>query len=303
MFYFCFNDCIPKESNKYLLVGSLTSTLGEFRKIKNNYPEEVTGIITEKTPSNIMLDDQDFSLFDCMSYLDKSLKTYAHSLFYKYPIEDYLAVKDEESLINNNYSISVNNIIYDAINLAIFFDNDGVLFTLSLHEHLKKDKIKIYCNNELWNSIFNLYGEVKNTSTINEIVEDDRKNSLENFEKLLVMVGENVYSGRFKKGFEKITQQVQGSILKHIQEAIDRKGNTKFFPDGDLIKDITPEKELEIKLYELRVFKPVAYRVYFYETPSKIFLGLIDKKPANNVQSNQIKNAISIIKELLKTHN
>ncbi|KAA6315708.1 hypothetical protein EZS27_033874 [termite gut metagenome] len=32
--------------------------------------------------------------------------------------------------------------------------------------------------------------------------------------------------------------------------------------EDDLIKDVTPDREVEIKVYELRIFKPVAYRIY-----------------------------------------
>ena len=41
------------------------------------------------------------------------------------------------------------------------------------------------------------------------------------------------------------------------------------------------------------------YRIYFYESSSIVYLGLIENKPSNKVQNNHIKNAISIIKQLM----
>lgn len=298
MFYFCFNDCIPKGSNQYLLVQSLNSTLTEYKILKEVFPDDITGIVTEKSPKDIIIDTNNFSLFNCISMLDRSLRIFAHSVFNKLPIDGYLKIKDEESLINNSYTTSVNNISYDALNLVIYCDNGSVLFTLALHDHLKKNKIEIYCNTILWNGIDNLFGHPLNTSIINKLIEDDKNSSLDNFEKLLALIGVNVYSKRFKQGFDQATGQVQESILIHFQKAIDRNGSTKFYSDEDLIKDVTPIKETKIKICELRIFNPVAYRIYFYESSSIVYLGLIENKPPNKVQNNHIKNAISIIKQL-----
>jgi putative component of toxin-antitoxin plasmid stabilization module len=67
-----------------------------------------------------------------------------------------------------------------------------------------------------------------------------------------------------------------------------------------LIKDVTPKKEKDIRVLELRVFDPVAYRVYFYEAPDTVYFGLVEKKPSEKVQNNQINTATSIIKQLVE---
>ena len=105
MFYFCFNDCIPKGSNPYLVVHSLKSTLTEYKILKEVFPDNITGIITEKSSKDIILDNDNFSLFNCISMLDRSLRIFAYSVFNKLPIDSYLTIKDEESLINNKDSV------------------------------------------------------------------------------------------------------------------------------------------------------------------------------------------------------
>ena len=54
-----------------------------------------------------------------------------------------------------------------------------------------------------------------------------------------------------------------------------------------------------IKIFEFRVFTPVAIRMYIYETPSKIYFGSIESKPKKKIQNSDIINAMSIIKELI----
>ena len=62
---------------------------------------------------------------------------------------------------------------------------------------------------------------------------------------------------------------------------------------------MTPQTEKRIKVNELRIFSPVAIRMYFFETGTKVYLASINKKPQNKVQSGDILNALSIIKELI----
>ena len=59
------------------------------------------------------------------------------------------------------------------------------------------------------------------------------------------------------------------------------------------------DKERVIKVFELRIFTPVAIRMYLYETPTRIYFGSIEGKPKKKVQDSDILNAMSIIKELI----
>lgn len=92
----------------------------------------------------------------------------------------------------------------------------------------------------------------------------------------------------------------QNSIIADFSRAIDRNLDTRFSADGELIKDVTPDKEKSIKVYELRVFEPIAIRIYFYENGNEIYLAKIKRKPPKKSQSNDIKSSKSLIKELIK---
>lgn len=119
----------------------------------------------------------------------------------------------------------------------------------------------------------------------------------------MALIGNGIDSERLKKGFNQATTQVQDSIIEHFQSAINRAGASRFFSDRELVRDVTPEKEIKIRVFELRIFTPVAYRCYFHETENKTYLALVEQKPAPRVQDNQIKNAAAIIKELIATSN
>lgn len=72
-----------------------------------------------------------------------------------------------------------------------------------------------------------------------------------------------------------------------------------------MIKDVSPdENKKESKIYELRIFSPLALRVYFYVKESTVLLAQIsykaDSNEYNNSQGRDIKKAHAIIESLYK---
>lgn len=299
MFEFCFNDCIPKNGKEDELVKRLSETLIHYDALKKQYSTSVNGIITDCLPSKLILNNSHFTLANCIQFLNRELKKIALSNFTKYPVDGFFSLSDVDSLIEKNYSIIVNETALDAFNAKIVEENGGVLFTLSIHEELARHKLEIVDNEKKTYQVFNLYGEENNTRYISKIINNDIISRVGGFEKLIAIVGECSYSERFKKDFENLTSEIQIFLLKEIQYSINRKAITRFYPDDKLIKDVTPPRENEIKLFELRIYSPVATRVYFYETTRKIYFGSIEGKPKKKVQDSDILNAISIIKELI----
>jgi putative component of toxin-antitoxin plasmid stabilization module len=299
MYLFCFNDCIPTNSSDADLFAAFAATLKEYNAVRSKFPEVVDGIITEIDANSLMLNNN-YSLADAIRSLDPALKTIAFRSFTKYPIEKHFFIRDEDDLIVGNYIINVNNINYNAINAKIVAENGSFLFSLAVHSDLKKNQLEIQDGNGNITTVNNLFGEQPNTEYINGLIGASEHEKLGNFEKLISILGENEYSGRFKSGFERVAKEVQDSVIAHFETAIGRKGKSKFFADGNLIKDVSSEKE---DIFELRIFEPVAYRVYFYEKNNKIYLASIEQKPPKKTQNNQIKNAGGIIKELLLISN
>ena len=119
-----------------------------------------------------------------------------------------------------------------------------------------------------------------------------------------------IYTKAFEKEFKSAKVEVQKSIINNFAAAPDRKLKTPYFPDnreGGLIRDVTPDNNRKnAKVYELRVYRPEALRVYFYEFENTVFISSIgykkDYKEENgSAQSKDIKKALDEIDKLIKT--
>lgn len=299
MFPICFNDSIPDNASNDTLVSQLSLTIIGYDKIKKNFSTAINGIITDREPSKLILNNSDFSLARCIMFLNRELRKIALANFNKYTIDNFLVLENPDKLLEMEYSIVVNKNLHDAMNAKIVEENNGILFTLSIHNDLKQNKLCIINREQEVCHVLNLFGEDKNTEFISNIIRKDLTARLGNFKKFLSLVGDCYYSDRFRKNFENLTSDTQVFLIKEIEYCIERKNKTRFYPDDKLIKDVTADKEKDIKVFELRVFSPVAVRMYFYETGKTVYLGGIEGKPKKKVQDSDILNAASTIKELI----
>lgn len=303
MFVFCFNDCIPQNHSDAVADRCLNNSLREYHKLKQKFPEEIDGIVTSHTPSSVRV-SQYSSLHDCMSRIgDHELKRFAFSVFLRFPIEPYYIIDNETELIENNFCISVGGTNYDAIYPFVVFRNQGVLFSLGVHNDICQNQIPIFSNTANVADVYNLFGHCDNTEYILEIIRLSIYNRTDNLGKLLMLIGNNKVSERFQKYFRDYPINVQQAVIDHFAEAIKRNLYTRFYPDDKLIKDVTPDREPDIKVFELRIFEPVGCRIYFYETPDCVYLGSIERKPSKSgktlVQNSHIMTARNIIRELV----
>jgi hypothetical protein len=303
MHKFYFNDCLPLNCSEQQIASCLNDTLSEYQTLKTKYNNDIEGVISSKHANKIILNNiAQFSLQDSINALSREMKRYAFAVFTKYPIESYSEISDEDDLIENSYYIEIGDTRHNAFHIKIAQENNGILFSLALHEQVCENNITVYDKNNVTFSILNLYGKNINTSCISRKIQEQNIAKADNWDKLLFMMGKNIYhSERFKKGFDNVSADIQKVIINHFLKAKQRNGITPFYADEDLIKDVTPDKGTSIKVYELRIFKPVAYRIYFYESEpnNKIYLGLMEKKPNPKVQDNHISTARDIIKELV----
>jgi hypothetical protein len=299
MFQFCFNDCIPKDGTNDGLVSHLAVTLTHYDTIKRKFSTSIDGIITDRYPSDLILNNSQFSLANCISQLSRELKKIALSNFNKYPVDTYYVLADIDNLLEREYSIEINATPLDALNAKIVEENGGVLFTLPIHDDLKKNRLTIADKEKLTVEVLNQYGADTNSEFVSDYIQADIVKRLDGFAKLLALVGDCKYNDRIQRDFESLTYATQTILLKSIEHALERKAKTRFYPDDNFIKDVTPDKERVIKVFELRIFTPVAIRMYLYETPTRIYFGSIEGKPKKKVQDSDILNAMSIIKELI----
>jgi hypothetical protein len=300
---FYFNDCLPRNESRHAVLSCFEGILPEYSSIKSKYGRDIDGIVTSKMPEHIILTKDGFTLKNCIEELqDRNLKKYAFAVFRKYPIEDYFSSKDEDELINGNYQVVINDITCDALNLKLVQENGGFAFSLSVYEELKRNVLLISSRDGKEYPVPNFFGGAENTIYIEKKLQELIAANTGNFEKMIKEIGICSYDDRFEDSFNRIPFSVQNAIIGCFRAARGREGFTPFYADGRLVKDVTPDKEKDIRLSELRIHSPVAHRVYFYEAADCVYLGLIEKKPAARVQDNQIKTAAAIIRQLALPH-
>ncbi|MCC7317678.1 MAG: hypothetical protein IT219_04055 [Bacteroidales bacterium] len=122
--------------------------------------------------------------------------------------------------------------------------------------------------------------------------------TMSTFNKLLSVLGTCHFSNNFEKDFSALSTDLQNAILQDFIRAKDRQLPTPFYPDTSLIKDVSPNNYTH-KVMELRIYHPVAVRVYFNESQGKVFLSSIEHK-ANPNQNTDINNAHRIITTLIR---
>lgn len=299
MNHFYFNECFPKTSTDDEAVKSFQNTIKEYSILKDKFGEKVTGILTDRSPDKITV-TQTLNLMQAINLLDRDYKVIALRNFNKYPIDYIFEIDQTLELLEEEFLIRVGNDTFDALNAQISFLNNGILFSLGLHEDIRKNEIDIHQLSGKSSLIKNQFGESENTASLIANINKELAQSLAGFSKFLNLFDTPKYFKSLKSEFESLPLKCQDSIIADFSRAIDRNLETKFSADGDLIKDVTPEKEKSIKVYELRVFDPVAIRIYFYEKGNEIYLAKIKRKPPKKSQSNDIKASRSLIKELIK---
>jgi hypothetical protein len=81
--------------------------------------------------------------------------------------------------------------------------------------------------------------------------------------------------------FLELSEERQDSIIDLFNRARGRNLMSAFYPDTKIIKDVTQTK-FKFHLRELRVYAPVALRLYFHESPVKVVLAGISLKSSTN---------------------
>ncbi|MBK8370975.1 MAG: hypothetical protein IPL20_06290 [Saprospiraceae bacterium] len=300
MIHFSFNECFPKTEGDDFIVNCLKNSLSEFNKVKSKFGCLVNGILTDREPKKIQLSNN-LNLADSIKYLDRDNRIIALTNFNKYPIEDYCDFIDYDEILSKNYFIIVDNVNYDSLNAKISQLNDGILFSLAIHSDLKQNYIiihEVYSKDK--SNVLNHFGDINNSEFIIQTIHTDIINAKNGFEKFISLFENPIYLNSFRQDFEKLNVACQDAIIKGFTDAIGRKLPTNFSADGNLIKDVTNVREKEINVFELRIFSPVAIRVYFYEKSQKIYFGSVKRKPSKKVQNNDIEASKSTIKELVK---
>ena len=302
MHQFYFNDCLPPCSNQHDFISCLSETLIEFNKLTDKDLGIEKAIVTEKLPSKLLLGNA-YTLEDALKEItDRNLKRLAFTYFNKYPVDFYFQLEDEaiERVFDKNYSLTINNYAHNALNVAMVAEKGGFLFTVGLHTDLKRDSFELVAQVDGSNlMIDNLYGFAANTTVIEAKIESLNAVNLSNIERLKRVLGNFIFSTNFEKDFLKLSLAEQNSIIEDFEKAKRRGLLSPFYPDTKIIKDVTPNNP-KCNVYELRVYRPTALRVYFNEFNDKVFVANIGFK-GDTDQNDDIKKAHSTLHKLILT--
>lgn len=113
-----------------------------------------------------------------------------------------------------------------------------------------------------------------------------------NFEQLTTFLVNSVITKNFEKNYTSLSTDAQKSIQEEFEKAENRNLATRFYPDTKIVKDVSISKKCTV--FELRVYQPVALRVYFNEIGDKVYLASIEQK-SNPDQNEDIKKAEKLL--------
>ncbi len=306
MAYFLFNsEAVPQSQNKVVFTKLFQNTLLEFQKLNEHTLLNVEkGIVTEKLPSEISLGN--FSLKDVIETLSsKELRTIAYSIFTKYPVEANITIDNEELFLKMDCYVVVDSEEYPALYLSYVAAQDEFAFSVPIHKDLETNIINLHIRGQVGGQtmpLHNLYGEEQNTKVIADrlLYLALEKQSL--FEQLKTILSNPIFPDSFEKVFLSSSISEQQSIVEMFKRAIERNLQTPLAPDTKIIKDVSPPlPKRKCTVYELRVYSPVALRVYFHEAEDQVYLASIEKK-SNADQNNDIKKAHNTLYKLILTN-
>lgn len=306
MHKFYYNECLPPVTvylNDFATL--LGNTITEFDILVKKDIGVEPGIILEKEVSQTI--NCGNNLKDAILAIpNREQRTLAFEYFTRYPIQHcFNSDGIEDQLLEEDYNLEE----VDATNLAIAKYNDFFLFTVAVDNSLKNNTIQINGKSQKL-TIDNLFGENQNTQYIESQIIKINAASLDLFEQLKIELKNSVSTLTFEKAYKSANSDVQQSIIDCFIEAPKRGLVTTYFPDnrkGGLIKDVTPnDNTKKAKVYELRVYSPVALRVYFFELNERVYLSSIgyknEYKKKNSAQSKDINRALINIDKLIKTN-
>jgi hypothetical protein len=200
--------------------------------------------------------------------------------------------------------------VYELKNYAKLFESYGqieqlaVIFIEQLSTSEKyincEESAREFCGSEV-NGFLGIDFSTNDIVAIKQISnDDDYKNwiyhYLSNIDKLKEIVNNYKFSSSFEKEFKDLSVDVQKSIIDYFIKAKERNLVTPFGPDTKIIKDVT-QSNFQYKILELRVYTPVALRVYFNELNGFVNLISIEQK-SNTDQNEDIKKAYSKYKNM-----
>ena len=201
--------------------------------------------------------------------------------------------------------------VYDSENFLKLCENSGFEGRALLDFIIQLNSLSVNLKND--EEADNYFGQNKNAFlgidfsnvsviplkqiTDNGSYENWSYHSLSNIDKLKNELVSSSFSNSFENAFNSLDPNIQKSIIDEFNKARRRGSFTPYYPDTKIISDVTPSNG-KCSVMELRVYTPIALRVYFCEKNSLVLVASVEQK-SNPNQSNDIKFAHGILKGML----
>lgn len=266
--YSYFNECLPRNQVVEQYALALQDTALAYASLKKQHTN-LEGIVTTVDWNSILMSDEGIFLEDCIKKIqNQSVRNLLCSWLKNYPVRDYLdETINEDDLIEQSYSLSIEGTDYPATNLAIAYYNGIFLFTLGIHEDLRKNELTLVGSGDKSLSVCNLYSQLpENVAFVEHFIIDAEDSTLsitEQIDKLLD--GRVKRTNAYCQAFSKLGEANQQAILDRLKRAKELN-LLDFKVDNDIFRHTSGFDKKEKyygPVYELRVREPKEIRIYF----------------------------------------
>ena len=266
--YSYFNDCLPPNQVVEQYASALQDTALAYASLKKQH-KALEGIVTTVEFNSMLMSNEGISLGDCIKKIEnQAVRRFICSWLINYPVREYLdETINEDDLIEQSYTLSIAGTEYPATNLAIAHYNGIFLFTLGIHEDLRKNVLTLVGSGDKSLFVCNLYSQQsENVAFVEQFVIDAENSALsitEQIDKLLD--GKVKRTNAYCQAFSKLGEANQQAILDRLKRAKELN-LLDFKVDNDIFRHTRGFDKKENyygPVYELRIRDPKEIRIYF----------------------------------------
>lgn len=302
--YSYFNECLPRDQVVEQYASALLETSIAYASLKSKHPL-LEGVVSIMEWNSVVISEDGITLWDCIQKIgSRTMRTLICSWFKNYPVRDFLdETINEKDLVEQSYMLSVAGAEYSAMNLAIAKNNGVFLFTLGVHDDLRKDKLALIGSGGKQLSVCNLYSNIEaNVSIVEQFIIDAEAATMSIAEKIDRLLGGRVKRTKaYIQAFGKLGMANQQAILDRLKKAKEL-GLLDFRVDDDIFRHTSGYDKKEKHygpVYELRIREPKETRIYFqYVDNTYYVLSMGGKGTDQNVDIGQAFDRIKQIRQL-----
>ena len=299
--YSYFNECLPRNQVVEQYASALQDTALAYASLKKRH-NNLEGIVSTVEWNSILMSDDGISLGDCIKKIaNHAVRRSICSWLINYPVREYLdETINEDDLIEQSYTLSIAGTEYPATNLAIAHYNGIFLFTLGIHEDLRKNILTLVGAGDKSLSVCNLYSQQpENVAFVEQFITDAENSVLSITEQIdRLLAGRVKRTNAYCQAFSKLGEANQQAILERLNKAKELD-LLDFKVDDDIFKHTRGFDKKESyygPVYELRVREPKEIRIYFQYVNNMYYVLSMGGKGTD--QNTDIAQAFERIKQI-----